>query len=86
MKIYVNLWLKSFLSISLRCIIHTISANIDVDIPFGIANYRLIVHRHPSNETITQVVIYVRKTTSGLAYHYILSLEKTTYELNIIRL
>ncbi|MDJ0728681.1 MAG: Rpn family recombination-promoting nuclease/putative transposase [Crocosphaera sp.] len=60
--------------------------NTDVDMPFRMADYRLRVHRRYPNKTMTQVVIYLRKTASELVYQDTFSLEKTTHQFNVIRL
>lgn len=41
----------------------------DADMPFRMADYRLRVHRRYPNKKMTQVVIYLRKTSSELVYH-----------------
>ncbi|MGK7940601.1 MAG: Rpn family recombination-promoting nuclease/putative transposase [Crocosphaera sp.] len=60
--------------------------NTDVNIPFRMADYRLRVYRRYPNKTMTQVVIYLRKTASELVYQDTFSLEKTNHQFNVIRL
>ncbi len=68
-------------------VLHTeFQTNTDVNIPFRMADYRLRVHRRYPNKTMTQVVIYLRKTASELVYQDTFSLEKTTHQFNVIRL
>ncbi len=60
--------------------------NTDANMPFRMTDYRLRVHRRYPNKTMTQVVIYLKKTASELVYQDTFSLEKTTHQFNVIRL
>ncbi len=60
--------------------------NIDADIPFRMADYRLRLYRRFPDKEVYQVVIYLRKSNSELVKQTIFRLRKMTHEFNVVRL
>ena len=60
--------------------------NVDVDIPFRMADYRLRLYRRFPNKEVYQVVIYLRKSQSELVKQTIFTLRTMTHEFNVVRL
>lgn len=56
------------------------------DIPFRMLDYRVRGHRRYREKTMRQVVIYLKQTTSELAYQTSYALERTRHEFDVIRL
>lgn len=56
------------------------------NIPFRMLDYRVRGHRRYKEKTMKQVVIYLKQTTSALAYQTSYSLERTHHEFDVIRL
>jgi predicted transposase/invertase (TIGR01784 family) len=55
-------------------------------IPFRMLDYRVRGHRRYEDKTMTQVVIYLKPTTSQLAYQTSFTLEDTHHNFKVIRL
>jgi predicted transposase/invertase (TIGR01784 family) len=55
-------------------------------IPFRMADYRLRGHRRHEDKMMIQVVIYLKPTTSPLAYQNSFTLENTRHDFQVIRL
>ena len=60
--------------------------NVDVDIPFRMADYRLRLYRRFPNKEVYQVVIYLRKSQSELVKQTVFRLRTMTHEFNVVRL
>ena len=56
------------------------------DVPFRMADYRLRLYRRFPDKKIYQVVIYLRKTNSALAWTTTFDLPQLHHEYNVIRL
>jgi predicted transposase/invertase (TIGR01784 family) len=56
------------------------------NIPFRMLDYRVRGHRRYREKTMRQVVIYLKPTTSELAYQTSYVLERTRHEFDVIRL
>lgn len=59
---------------------------IDKAIPFRMLDYRVRGHRRYPQKAMKQVVIYLRKTQSELAYQTTFALENTQHQFEVIRL
>jgi predicted transposase/invertase (TIGR01784 family) len=55
-------------------------------IPFRMLDYRVRGHRLHEDKTMRQVVIYLKRTASELAYQTSYELERTRHEFDVIRL
>ena len=58
----------------------------DKAIPFRMLDYRVRTHRRYPGKKMKQVVIYLRKTQSELAYQTTFTLENTQHQFEVIRL
>jgi predicted transposase/invertase (TIGR01784 family) len=56
------------------------------EIPFRMLDYRVRGHRRYKGKLMIQVVIYLKPTTSELAYQTSYALERTRHEFDVIRL
>ncbi len=56
------------------------------DIPFRMLDYRVRVYRRFPDKAMRQVVIYLQKTRSDLAWQTTFTLEKTQHQFEVIRL
>jgi predicted transposase/invertase (TIGR01784 family) len=56
------------------------------NIPFRMLDYRVRGHRRYKEKTMRQVVIYLKQTTSELAYQTSYVLKRTRHEFDVIRL
>lgn len=56
------------------------------NIPFRMLDYRVRVHRRFPNKTMRQVIIYLQKTQSELAWQTAFTLENTQHQFEVIRL
>lgn len=56
------------------------------NIPFRMLDYRVRGHRRYREKTMRQVVVYLKSTTSELAYQTSYVLERTRHEFDVIRL
>ncbi len=56
------------------------------EIPFRMLDYRVRGKRRYKNKTMRQVVIYLKPTTSELAYETAYLMERTRHEFDVIRL
>lgn len=56
------------------------------NIPFRMLDYRVRGHRRYKEKSMRQVVIYLKQTTSELAYQTSYVLERTRHEYDVIRL
>lgn len=57
-----------------------------LSIPFRMLDYRVRVHRRFPDKTMRQIVIYLQRTRSNLAWQTTFALEKTQHEFEVIRL
>ncbi len=56
------------------------------DIPFRMLDYRVRVHRRFPNKKMRQVVIYLEKTQSDMAWQTTFELENTQHRFEVVRL